>query len=553
MTRPKTTRRCAVYTRKSTDEGLDQAFNTLQAQREACEAYITSQTHEGWRLLKTAYDDGGFSGGTLDRPALTQLLDDIKRGLIDIIVVYKVDRLTRSLGDFAKIVEILDAHGGSFVSVTQSFNSTTSMGRLTLNVLLSFAQFEREVTGERIRDKIAASKRKGMWMGGFPPLGYDIGDRKLIVNEREAEQVRFIFRRYFELGSVRPLLAELMAKGLRSKTWTTEAGRQVGGSVILRGALYWMLRNRIYIGEIKHKRTAHPGNHPAIIDRSLWDNVQTKLSQNQRKPVGKIKTASKAPLMGLLYDDRNNLMTPTYTVKSNGSRYRYYVSQAVLKNRDNEVGSIPRVPAHAIETLVFDQLAARMPVEEREVFNGLGSDQRLQTLRERVDRIEIRTHDVAITFSASRDYPPSKEDATENDVDANVEEIVDTAKTIIVPVRMKLWGGEKFMNVVGQPTVDRKSQPNPGLIRALARAHAWRTLIDTGQVRTIQEIARRNDCTNSYARFMLEISFLAPEIVDAIFAGTQPQGIAVRRLLEIKISNSWRGQRAQFEMIQSQS
>src|SRR5271169_6240020 len=273
-------KRCAIYTRKSSEEGLDQNFNSLHAQRQACEAFVKSQAGEGWRLIKTAYDDGGFSGGTMERPALKALLAEIKEKRIDTVVVYKVDRLTRSLADFAKIVEIFDAQRASFVAVTQQFNTTTSMGRLTLNVLLSFAQFERKVTGERIRDKIAASKKKGMWMGGVPPLGYRVQDRKLVIVDSEAEIVRSIFRRYAELGSVRLLKEELEAQGRKSKSWTSAAGRLIGGKPFSRGALYLMLRNRIYRGEIVHRDRTYPGEHAAVIDQLLWDAVQAQLRSN---------------------------------------------------------------------------------------------------------------------------------------------------------------------------------------------------------------------------------------------------------------------------------
>jgi len=277
-TRRKGTVHCAIHSRKSSEEGLEQAFNSLQAQREACEAFITSQRHEGWACLPKAYDDGGFSGATTDRPALQRLLADIAAGRVDIAVVYKIDRLTRSLTDFAKIVEILDARDASFVSVTQQFNTTTSMGRLTLNLLLSFVQFEREVIGERIRDKIAASKRKGMWMGGVPPLGYRVRDRRLVIVDGEAEIVRTIFRRYAELGSVRLLKEEHEARGIRSKSWTSASGRLIGGKPFSRGALYLMLQNRLYRGEIVHKGRSHPGEHPPIIDQPLWNTVQEQLA-----------------------------------------------------------------------------------------------------------------------------------------------------------------------------------------------------------------------------------------------------------------------------------
>jgi len=273
--------RCAIYTRKSSDEGLEQAFSSLDAQREACAAFILSQKHEGWTVLPTLYDDGGFSGRTMDRPALQRLLGDISAGKVDVVVVYKIDRLTRSLFDFAKIVEAFDAKGVSFVSITQQFNTSTSMGRLTLNVLLSFAQFEREVAGERIRDKIAASKKKGMWMGGLPALGYDVKNRKLVVNDEEALTVLHIFRRYVELRSVRALQAELDAAGIRSKRRTLADGTAYGGQKLSRGAPYLMLQNRIYQGEITHKGNAYPGEHPAIVDKALWDQVHAILADNR--------------------------------------------------------------------------------------------------------------------------------------------------------------------------------------------------------------------------------------------------------------------------------
>src|SRR5438094_2688082 len=347
--------RCAIYTRKSSEEGLEQEFNSLQAQREACEAFITSQRHEGWVCLTKSYDDGGFSGATIDRPALQQLLADVTAGRIDIVVVYKIDRLTRSLADFAKIVEILDARGASFVSVTQQFNTTTSMGRLTLNVLLSFAQFEREVIGERIRDKIAASKRKGMWMGGVPPLGYRVQERKLVILDGEAEIVRAIFRRYTELGSVRLLKAELEAQGRKSKSWMSASGRVIASKPFSRGALYLILRNRTYRGEIVHKGQSHPGEHPPIVDQPLWDAVQAQVAGNaaQRNEGG--KTRQPSLLAGMLFDRDGNRMTPSHAVKK-GTRYRYYVSGSLItKDRTENSGGL-RIPAAEIEQLVSDRV-----------------------------------------------------------------------------------------------------------------------------------------------------------------------------------------------------
>src|SRR5258708_1395181 len=356
MERPKTPiRRCAIYTRKSSEEGLEQDFNSLHAQREACEAFIKSQAGEGWRLFKNAYDDGGMSGGTMERPALQRLLSDINQGLIDVVVVYKVDRLTRSLTDFAKMVEIFDAKGVSFVSVTQQFNTTTSMGRLTLNVLLSFAQFEREVTGERIRDKIAAPKQKGMWMGGGPPLGYRARDQKLIVIDSEAETVRHIFRRYAALGSVRLLRDELAAQRIRSKRWTSTAGRRWGGKPIVRGALYRMLQNRIYRGEIVHKDQHYPGEHMPIVDEGLWDEVQTKLAANavEHRNGEKMKNASL--LAGLLFDGQGNRMTPTPATKK-GTRYRYYVSRPLISESRADTPHGLRTPAGDIYHLVINHI-----------------------------------------------------------------------------------------------------------------------------------------------------------------------------------------------------
>jgi site-specific DNA recombinase len=347
--------RCAIYTRKSSEEGLEQEFNSLQAQREACEAFIDSQRHEGWICVRTGYDDGGVSGATMDRPALQQLLADIAAGRIDTVVVYKIDRLTRSLADFAKIVEILDAKGASFVSVTQQFNTTTSMGRLTLNVLLSFAQFEREVIGERIRDKIAASKKKGMWMGGVPPLGYGVKDRKLVVIDSEAEIVRFIFRRYAELGSVRLLKDELEACGIKSKSWTSASGRLQGGKPFARGALYLMLQNRIYRGEVVHKEQSHPGEHPPIIDQPLWDAVQAQLAGNTAERNSGTRNRQPSLLAGMLFDGDGNRMTPSHAVKK-GTRYRYYVSGSLITRDRTEDSAGLRIPAAEIEQLVSSQV-----------------------------------------------------------------------------------------------------------------------------------------------------------------------------------------------------
>jgi DNA invertase Pin-like site-specific DNA recombinase len=356
--------RCAIYTRKSSEEGLEQSFNSLHAQREACESYIHSQRHEGWQVVREAYDDGGFSGGSMERPALKKLLEDIARKAIDTVVVYKVDRLTRSLTDFAKIVEQFDKQGVSFVSVTQQFNTTSSMGRLTLNVLLSFAQFEREVTGERIRDKVAASKRKGMWMGGVVPVGYVVKDRQLIINPTEAEQVRGIYRMYLKFGCVSKLQEYLDQAGVRSKERTSRTGRRTGGAVHSRGALYGMLQNHMYLGKVHHQGTYYPGQHPAIVDQELWDKVQAPLAANLQAPRRRPRSVSKSLLTGLLYDPSGNRFTPSHAAKG-ARRYHYYVSQAVIKKPGRATDGPVRLPADELEELVISQVQSFLQSPQR--------------------------------------------------------------------------------------------------------------------------------------------------------------------------------------------
>jgi site-specific DNA recombinase len=344
--------RCAVYTRKSTEEGLDMEFNSLDAQREACEAYVASQKPEGWLPVPDRYDDGGISGATLERPALQRLLADIEAGRVDVVVVYKIDRLSRALMDFAKLVEVFDRNNVTFVSVTQSFNTTTSMGRLTLNILLSFAQFEREVIGERIRDKFAASRKKGMWMGGFVPLGYDVKDRKLIINKAEAATVRMIFERFIKIGSATELVRKLRAEGVRGKQ----------GKLVDKGYVYKLLNNRLYVGEAVHKGLAYPGEHQAIIDRALWDRVHTVLGESPRKRAANTRAQTPALLKGLIFGSTGRAMTPAHTRKG-GKLYRYYVSTDVLK-RDAESCPVRRVPAAEIEGAVIDQLRGLLRAPE---------------------------------------------------------------------------------------------------------------------------------------------------------------------------------------------
>ena len=345
-TRPNRRLRCAIYTRKSSEEGLDMEFNSLDAQREACEAYIASQRSEGWVATRERYDDGGFSGGTLERPGLKQLLADIDDGLIDVVVVYKIDRLSRSLMDFSKLVEILDRNSVTFVSVTQSFNTTTSMGRLTLNILLSFAQFEREVIGERIRDKVAASRKRGIWMGGYVPHGYDVQGRKLLVNEAEAASVHKIFERFVELGSATVLARELRRDGFRNKQ----------GTLIDKGFLYRLLSNRVYRGEAVHKGTAYPGEHDAIIEQDLWDRVHAILRESPRKRANNSRSRTPALLKGLIFSDTGAAMTPTST-KKGAKLYRYYVSMDVIRNRETGEETAPmRLAAGMVEDAVVTEV-----------------------------------------------------------------------------------------------------------------------------------------------------------------------------------------------------
>ena len=365
MSRPEIKRkvRCAIYSRKSSDEGLEQSFNSLDAQREACAAYIDSQRHEGWLALDDRYDDGGCSGGTLDRPALQRLIHDIEAGKVDTVVCYKIDRLSRSLTDFAKLVEVFERNSVTFVSVTQSFCTTTSMGRLTLNILLSFAQFERELAGERIRDKFAASRRKGMWMGGSPPLGYDVRDRKLVVNPAEVELVRLIFRRFLDLGSALLLIRELNAQGHRTKSWTTQAGTFREGRPFDKGTLYKILRNHTYIGEAVHKGKSYPGEHEPIVDRATWDRVHEVLSSNAKRRGNEARARTPAPLRGLMRCTHcSSAMTPTHT-RRRGRLYRYYVCLGASR-RGHDTCPVRSVAAAEVEGLVLGQVRRLLAAPE---------------------------------------------------------------------------------------------------------------------------------------------------------------------------------------------
>src|SRR5882757_7344371 len=533
--------RCAIYTRKSSEEGLEQEFNSLQAQREACEAFIDSQRHEGWVCQRAAYDDGGFSGATMDRPALQQLLADVKAGRVDTIVVYKIDRLTRSLADFAKIVEILDAKSACFVSVTQQFNTTTSMGRLTLNVLLSFAQFEREVIGERIRDKIAASKKKGMWMGGVPPLGYRAQDGKLIIVESEAETVRFIFRRYAELGSVQLLKDELDA----------------------RGALYLMLQNRIYRGEIVHKELSHPGEHTPIIDQPLWDAVQAQLASNAAERNSSARHRQPSLLAGLLFDGDGNRMTPSHAVK-NGTRYRYYVSGSLITKDRTENAAALRIPAAEIEQLVSDRVhrwlldpgsidkstVARLAdpsIEHRRVTRAaeigkhwpeLPVARKRAVLTTLIERIDVRVDRIDIGLRPPRlaallDGPDTSPQG------ANDEE----TELLSIPVRLRRAGREIRMVIDGTDPF-ATAKPNARLVKLLLRARRFNAALTQGEAIAFAALAQREGVSRSYFTRLVRLGYLAPDITQAILDGRQPRDLTPEKLLEhSRLPLAWHDQR----------
>ena len=510
-----TFRRCAVYTRKSSEEGLEQAFNSLHAQREACEAYIKSQAHEGWRLVKTSYDDGGFSGGSMERPALQRLLEEVAAGRINVVVVYKVDRLTRSLADFARIVETLDGHGASFVSVTQQFNTTTSMGRLTLNVLLSFAQFEREVTGERIRDKVAASKRKGMWMGGTIPLGYDVRERELVVNEAEAATVRDVFDHYIRLGSVAELRVDLQRRGILSKRWTSSTGRTWGGAKFSRGALYWLSRNPVYVGRVAHKGHIYEGRQAAIVKRDQWEQAQALLSEKsasrQRRPIA----PGGRPLAGRLFDDRGNAMSPSYATKRNGQRYHYYVSQARLQNDKARVGTIARVPAGEIERLVQEAVGTSD--------NG-GLDSASELLRQRVERVVVHADRIEIVKAVTGGMPEGDEGE---------------GRTIVVPAKLAHRNRAVVLD-------DGRAGPDPVLLKAFCRAHEWRTWLQQGEVLSYKELASKAGVTPGYVQKVLPLAFLAPALTRELLDGRRRLHGGLMARLNRGIPADWDQQFASF-------
>jgi site-specific DNA recombinase len=522
--------RCAIYTRVSTDQGLEQDFNSLDAQYDASQSYIRSQAHAGWTLVRSKYDDGGFSGGNTDRPALQRLLEDVKAAKVDIIVVYKVDRLTRSLADFAKLVELFDGHGVSFVSVTQQFNTTTSMGRLTLNVLLSFAQFEREVTSERIRDKIAASKRKGLWVGGMAPLGYDTKDRKITVNDAEADCVRTIFQSYLKLGSLNLLMADLRKRGIVTKVRTLRTGQTAGGIPFTRGPLAYLLRNRFYIGEVAYKGETLAGEQPAIVDRDLFDAVQTKLNEQVNNHKAS-RTKSEALLLGRIYDDRGHRMTPSHARKR-GIKYRYYISSALLQGRAKQAGTVSRISADEIESLIARSVRGHV--------NASTDIEDAVLVHTHVVRVKVQSDQLVIEL------------ANPNGSDRRRKRSRDV---IEVPWRKapSTRRREILLPESAQPKNARpiRSESRALLVASIARGRRWLDELITDPAATTESIAGREGCSVRKVNMTISLAFLAPDLVKAAIDGRLPYGMGVVRLSDLP--TEWSRQHQTLGLMAAQS
>jgi site-specific DNA recombinase len=554
---PKNAFRCAIYTRKSSEEGLEQDFNSLHAQRESCDAYIKSQRHEGWVPLPALYDDGGYSGGSTERPALKRLLTDIQSHLIDVVVVYKVDRLTRSLADFAKIVEIFDAAGVSFVSVTQQFNTTTSMGRLTLNVLLSFAQFEREVTGERIRDKIAASKQKGMWMGGWVPIGYDSKDRTLTINETEALTVRTIFDLFLKLKNVQRIQTELMRLDLTTKPYATPRGRAIGGLSFARGHIYKILSNPLYKGEIEHRGVRYPGQHPPLIDGATWDAVQAQLATNHHENRARTNAKSKSLLAGLIYDDDGNRLVSSHATK-NGKRYRYYVTPEA-NGRFVAAASVPklRLPAAMIDeklrtklqSFLTDRAQISLLLRETrcrpaEIGSGLKIASELadsltsaspmaQNVVDLVARVTVSR--TSLNISIKRDRLLAM--LTDTFVGQSQDKDHDNIISLEAAVPAAPGGGSGKLVFEDQEV----KTPDAVVVKAIARASLWFEQLTTGKSQSMAQIAVRETITDNYVSNLIHLAWLSPDLVGRVLqADAEATALARTALLTRKSEALWR-------------
>jgi len=547
--------RCAIYTRKSSEEGLEQDFNSLHAQREACAAYILSQASEGWTLHPNEYDDGGLSGGTLERPALQRLMKDIEAGRIDIVVVYKVDRLSRSLLDFAKLVEAFDKANVSFVSVTQSFNTTNSMGRLTLNMLLSFAQFEREVTAERIRDKIAASKARGMWMGGNPPLGYKPDGRTLAIVEEHAEIVRHIFARYLDLGNVRLVVGELAREGIIAPERIATTGRARGGRPFTRGQIYKLLSNPIYIGEIHHKGQVHAGKHEAIIDRATWGGVQRMLVANLQGERSGSRAQSPSLLAGRIFDQHGEPLVAVHANKKQ-VRYRYYVSRSLQHDADRYATDGMRIPAREIEAAVITSLAGalddplallaqagialdsdrlRMILKKAEQLAASVRRKQRDVISDLVGKVVVHTHEIVIRLSVTALCRA-----------CTINPASDGTISLTAPVRLRRTGlALRLVQRDGRPVSQGK--PDPGLIALLRKARNWWQQLQTGTI-DIATIAHEEKVNDSWVSRIVRLNFLAPAIVEAILAGTQPTSVSATSLRTASLPINWDEQMAMFGM-----
>jgi len=539
--------RCAIYTRKSTEDGLDQEFNSLDAQHEACAAYIASQRGEGWKLVSGRYDDGGISGGTLERPGLTRLLGDIEAGEVDLVVVYKVDRLTRSLADFAKLVERFDVVGASFVSVTQQFNTATSMGRLTLNVLLSFAQFEREVTAERIRDKISASKKKGLWMGGMVPLGYDARNRTLVINEPEAKTVQTIFRLYLELGSVRRVKDEADRLNLVSKKRSFANGKFLGGVPFTRGRIYHLLSNPVYVGEIRHKAQTYPGQHLAIIDRATFDAVRAGLDANtSRNKICAVAEAS-SPLAGKFTDETGDRLTPTHANRQ-GKRHRYYVSRRLIVQSGEENADGWRLPSTVLETAVARLIVDALSHEPSVI--QMVRDAAVETLRKLPSKAQGITADLtghgrgaalnALVESGS--IEPGRLSITLNAT--TLADRLGLPPTHINQEALALDGqftmrrrGVEARLVFG----DSASRVDETLLKNVAKGWCWFEEIKDGM--TMKAIAKREGMSQRRIAHLVDLAFLAADIVQAIVDGRQPAALTADSLIKSQHRKLWADQR----------
>src|SRR6266436_2487804 len=514
--------RCAIYTRVSTDHGLDQEFNSLDAQYEAASAYIKSQAHAGWTLIRYRYDDGGYSGGSTDRPDLQKLLDDIRARKIDVIVVYKVDRLTRSLADFAKLVELFDAHNVSFVSVTAQFNTTTSMGRQPLIVLLSFAQFEREVTSERIRDKIAASKRKGLWVGGIAPLGYATKDRKIVVVEEEAERVRTIFRRYLKLGSLNLLMADLRERGIVTKVRSLKTGRTVGGIPFTRGPLAHLLSNHFYLGEVKYKNEILPGEQPPIMDRELFDAVRQKsLDQWSHRTI--LRNKSDQLLTGLLFDDAGHRMVPTHATKA-GVRYRYYVSTPFLHGeaKTASAGSVSRIPAADIEDVIVKSLKEHLAAKQDKSTIGAVRIGDRGDLAQLIAGIVVYKDRLIVQLKSDNAYEAS-------DCADDQSLSIPWQKPPSKRSRETLLPHNASRSKVRPQQFERRA----GLVSAIARGRWWLDDVVSGRVTTVAQLCTREKCSVRQVNMTISLAFLAPNLVKAAVEGRLPRGVGIERLRDL--------------------